>query len=137
MLTIYKVHHPKADIDRQYVKRREGGRGLIQVEADHKAEINSIAEYLNTKYKEDQFVNIVKNHESTQPNMNSILKSAAKIIVELSQLNGKTVTKQDEMQHTKERLGEVLKKKWKNEVTHGQYIRNMDRQLISEEDTFL
>jgi Ni,Fe-hydrogenase III component G len=41
------------------------------------------------------------------------------------------------MQHTKESLGEVLKKKWKNRVMHGQYIRNIDRQLISEEDTFL
>ena len=40
--------------------------------------------------------------------MNSILKSAAKIIVELSQLCGKNDTNQDEMQHTKERLGEVL-----------------------------
>ena len=45
--------------------------------------------------------------------------------------------KQDGMQHMKGRLGEVLKKKWKNKVMHGQYIRNMDRQLISEEDTFL
>jgi hypothetical protein len=31
----------------------------------------------------------------------------------------------------------ALKKKWKNNVMHPQYIRNMDRQLISEEDTFL
>jgi hypothetical protein len=69
--------------------------------------------------------------------MNSILESAAKIIEELSQLNGKNDAKQDEMQYTKGRLGEVLKKKWKNKVMHGQYIRNMDRQLISEEDTFL
>ena len=69
--------------------------------------------------------------------MNSILKSAAKIMEEISQLNGTNDTKQDEMQHTKERLGEILKKKWKNEVMHGQYIRNLDRQLISEEDTFL
>jgi hypothetical protein len=99
--------------------------------------IINIAEYLNTKYKEDQFVNIVKNRESTQPNMNSILKSAAKIIVELRQLSGKNDAKQDEMQHTKERLGEVLKKKWKNKVMHGQYIRNIDSQLSSEEDTFL
>ena len=30
-----------------------------------------------------------------------------------------------------------LKKKWKNKVMHVQYIRNIDRQLISEEDTFL
>ena len=69
--------------------------------------------------------------------MNSILKSAAKIIVKLSQIRGKNDAKQDEIKHTKERLGEGLKRKWKNKVTHGQYIRNMDRQLISEEDAFL
>jgi len=28
MLTMYKMHHPKADIDRLYVKKKEGGRGL-------------------------------------------------------------------------------------------------------------
>ena len=43
--------------------------------------------------------------------------------------------KQDGKQHTKGRLREALKKKGKNKVMHGQYIRNMDRQLISEEDT--
>ena len=30
-----------------------------------------------------------------------------------------------------------LKEKWKNKVMNGQYIRNIDRQLITEEDTFL
>jgi hypothetical protein len=49
------------------------------------------------------------NNNNKQLNMNSVLKSAAKIIVELSQLNGKNDAKRDEMQHTKERLGEVLK----------------------------
>jgi hypothetical protein len=78
MLTMYKIHHPEADIDRLHVKRKEGGRGLVQVEAAYKAEIINTAEYLNTKYKEDQVVNIVKVHESTQPNMNLILKSAKK-----------------------------------------------------------
>jgi hypothetical protein len=34
------------------------------------------------------------------------------------------------------RLGEVLKNKCKNKLMHGQCIRNIDRQLISEEDTF-
>jgi len=65
ILTVHKVHHPKADIDRLYVKRKEGGRGLVQVKAAYKAEITSIAEYLNTNYKIDQFVNIVKSYEST------------------------------------------------------------------------
>jgi hypothetical protein len=69
--------------------------------------------------------------------MNSVLKSAAKILEELNQLGGMNYAKQDGMQHTKGRLREVLKKKWKNKVMHRQYIRNMDRQLISEKDTFL
>ena len=28
ILTLYKMHNPKADIDRLYVKRKEGGRRL-------------------------------------------------------------------------------------------------------------
>jgi len=134
---MYKMHHPKADIGRLYVKRKGGGRGLVQIEVANKAEIINIAEYLNINYKEDQFVNIVKNHESIQPTMNSIIKTAAKIKEELSQPNEKTDTKRDGIQHTKARLGESLKKKCKNKVMHGQYVRNIDRQLISVEDMFL
>ena len=76
MLTVYETRQPKADTDRLHVKRKEGGRGLVQIEAACKAEIINIAEYLNTNYKEDQFVNIAKSHESPQTNMNSIIKTA-------------------------------------------------------------
>jgi len=51
MLTMYKMHNPKADIDRLYVKRKEGRRGLVQIEAAYKAEIINIAECLNANYK--------------------------------------------------------------------------------------
>jgi len=54
--------------------------------------------------------NNAKNQESTQPNMNSIIKAAAKITEELSQPNEKSDAKQDGIQHTKARLGESLKK---------------------------
>ena len=102
------MRHPKADIDRLYVKRKEGGREMVQTEAAYKAEIMNIAEYLNTSYKQDQFVNIVKSQESTQPNMNSIIKTAAKIREELSHPNENSDAKQDEIfvQHIKARLGE-------------------------------
>jgi DNA-binding transcriptional regulator LsrR (DeoR family) len=84
---MYEVHHPKADIDRLYVNRKKEGRVLVQVKAAYKAEITSIAEYLNTNYKVDRFVNIVKSYESTQPTVNSIIKTVAKIAEELSQPN--------------------------------------------------
>jgi hypothetical protein len=34
---------------------------------------------MNTKCAEDQFVNIVKNHKSNQPNMNLTIKTVAKV----------------------------------------------------------
>jgi len=108
MITMYKMHHPNADIDRLYLQKKEGGRGLVQIEAAYKAEIINIAEYLNTNFKEDQFVNIVKSHESTQLNMNSIIKTAAKATEELSQLNEKSDAKQNGIQQTG-KVGRVAK----------------------------
>jgi hypothetical protein len=35
----------------------------------------NIAEYLNTKYAEDQFVNITESQESNQPCTNSTIKT--------------------------------------------------------------
>jgi hypothetical protein len=54
-----------------------------------------MAEYLNTNYKVDQFVNIVKSYESTQPTVNSTIKTAAKSTDELRQPNEKSDAKQE------------------------------------------
>ena len=35
LLTIHGQHHPKADVDRLYVPRKQGGRRLMQLEAAH------------------------------------------------------------------------------------------------------
>jgi len=69
--------------------------------------------------------------------MNLIFKIAAKLTEEISQPNEKSDAKEDGIKHIKARLGESLKKKRKNKLFHGQYLRNIDRQLISEEDTIL
>jgi hypothetical protein len=55
--------------------------------------------------------------------MNSIIKIAAKITEEPSQANEESDAKQEGIQQTKARLGDVLKKKWKNKVMHEQYIK--------------
>jgi hypothetical protein len=68
--------------------------------------------------------------------VNSIIKTAAETTEELSQPNENSDAKQEGIQHTKSRLGEVIKNKWKSKEIHVQCIRNMDRQLIGEEDTF-
>jgi len=66
---------------------------LLQSKATYKEEITHTAEYLNTKYKEIQFVNTVTSHESNQPHMYSESKTSAKVVEELNHSNENNATK--------------------------------------------
>ena len=48
LLTIHG-HHPKAGVDRLYVPRKQGGRGLMQLEAAYAVEITKLVEYVDRK----------------------------------------------------------------------------------------
>ena len=47
LMSMYGAQHPKADVDRLYLKRCDGGRGLIGVEDCVQAEVNSLDKYLS------------------------------------------------------------------------------------------
>jgi hypothetical protein len=76
-------------------KNGKGGKDLLQTEATYKVEIINTAEYLNTKYKQHEFANILKSHESNQPNMNSTTKTAAKVDEELNKSSENSDTKKE------------------------------------------
>ena len=46
-MSMYGAQQPKADVDRLYLKRCDGGRGLAGVEDCVQTEVNSLAKYLN------------------------------------------------------------------------------------------
>ena len=47
-MTMYGTYHPKADVDRLYLQRCEGGRGLIGLEDCVQVEVHSHEKYLST-----------------------------------------------------------------------------------------
>jgi hypothetical protein len=110
---------------------------LLRTEATYKGEKTNTAEYLNTKYKENQFINTDTSHENNQPNMNSAIKTPANVVEELNHSNENNATKKEGIKYTNERLRETLEKQWESKIMHGRYIRSIDKQLINEEDTFL
>ena len=61
LLTIHGQHHPKADVDRLYVPRKQGGRGLMQLEAALAVEITKLVEYVDRK--EDPIIQDVRTHQ--------------------------------------------------------------------------
>jgi hypothetical protein len=61
LLTIHGQYHPKADVDRSYVPRKQGGRGLMQLEAAHAVQITKLVEYIDRK--EDPLIQVVRTHQ--------------------------------------------------------------------------
>ena len=61
LLTIHGQHHPKADLDRLYVPRKQGGRGLMQLEAAYEVEITKLLEYVDRKV--DPLIRVVRTHQ--------------------------------------------------------------------------
>ena len=61
LLTIHGQHHAKADVDCLYVPRKQGGRGLMQLEEAHAVEITKLVE--NVDRKEDPLIQVVRTHQ--------------------------------------------------------------------------
>ncbi len=61
MLTMEKMHHPKADVDRLYLPRSEGGRGLVQLELTFKTTTIGLDAHLTST--KDPFLQLVEHRE--------------------------------------------------------------------------
>ena len=73
LLTIQ--HQPKVDVDRLYVPRKQGGRGLMQLEAAHAIEITKLVECVDRK--EDPLIQVLRTH---QHNTNSAVLQTARCL---------------------------------------------------------
>jgi len=63
LLTMNKMHHPKADVDRLYIRRSEGGKGLLQLELLYKTITIGLQAYLDST--QDWMLQLVNRHEKT------------------------------------------------------------------------
>ena len=73
---MHKMLHPKADVERLYILRKDGGRGLIDVETfiqNSNSRVRSLYEAQNGQYPKR-----VLEHERSKAK-NSITKNATKL----------------------------------------------------------
>ena len=73
LLNMHKILHPKADVERLYISGKDGGRGLIDVEAAFKSVTIGLNLYL--RHKEWQYPKQVLGHERYKAK-NSIARNA-------------------------------------------------------------
>ena len=77
LLTLQRMHHPKADMDRMYLLRNEGGGALIQLETAYKTATIGFDTYLDTK--NDPLLLIAKEPEKKKTKKKVSISSQATI----------------------------------------------------------
>jgi len=103
-LTIYKGMHPRSDVDRLYVERSKGGRGLMSVEDVVQYENHSLKQY--TRVSETEIirkVGMVMKVDSTQ-----------------------------DSQECRNRQKENRLKNWKAKAMNGQHLRQTEENAAKE-----
>lgn len=130
LLTIHHAHHPKADVDRIYVNRKTGGRGLKQLEGSFKAAMINTAEYLKEKSRHDAIIRCILAHDQKNYNKYSVT-NIAKQLMRQEGLNRSEYNKE----HVKETIASNIGKKWKEKAMHGQYPRGLEAETIDSRNT--
>lgn len=147
LLTMHGLHHPKADVERIYIKRSNGGRGLIELESAYNIAIVGLSDYI--KQGSDKFMKMVKKHEDNKPKCNSVT-----IIADVIRAQHPKPQNPDQTPRNDNTLQENLRKRSqnannalkasiekaklecvKNKPLHGQFFRELNRPFVDKEST--
>jgi len=109
-------------IDRLYVPRKQGGRGMMQLEAAYAVEITKLVEYVDRK--EDPLIQVVRTH---QHNTDSAVLQTARCL---------TTEVQKETRKMKDSIVEKTKGRWHRKRVHGQWSRNLDEKVVDNEQSY-
>ena len=124
LLTLQRMNHPKADMDRMYLLRNEGGGGLIQLETAYKTATIGFNTYLDTK--NDPLLLIAKEPEKKkQRKKYPFLARLQFLIFNLLETlepenEALTVYARKVRQKARCHAQDQLKQKWEDKPMHGQ-----------------
>ena len=127
LLTLQRMHHPKADMDRMYLLRNEGGGALIQLETAYKTATIGFDTYLDTK--NDPLLLIAKEPEKKKKKQRKKYPYLARLqflifnLLETLEPENEALTVYARKVRQKARCHaqDQLKQKWKDKPMHGQY----------------
>jgi hypothetical protein len=103
-----------------YVPRKQGGRGLMQLEAAHAVEITKLVEYVDRK--EDPLIQVVRTHQHNTDS--AVLQTARYLKTEIQR------------ERRKDSIAEKTKERWRGKRIHGQLPRSLDAKLLDIEQSY-
>ena len=82
------MHHPKADVDRLYLPRSSGGKGMIELKTSYKTATIGMQKYLTVS--NDWMIQLVRQHEENKK-LHSIVRETKRFKREFELENENTV----------------------------------------------
>ena len=139
LMTIHRMHHPKADVDRIYIPRNNGGRGLLQLELSYKTTTIGLKRYLENTV--DWTLKLVHQHESNKK-LYSVVKEGTKFSTELKtqdmdDMRDKTPSQQAKVLKTKAKEEGIrqLTTTWEEKRLHGKYPERIKEADVDQDKT--
>ena len=131
------MHHPTADVDRLYVWRSEGGRGLLNLVGIWKATIVSLATYLSVVAESDPFLRVVESFQRELCQSKSLVSLATKFENEYSVHHTVSVTRPTVAARKlgvvlKKSMQEVLLDNWKRKALHGKFFDRLNKPFVDK-----
>ncbi|KAI5748289.1 hypothetical protein M8J77_023892 [Diaphorina citri] len=144
LLTLNNLHNPNADVDRLYIPRVRGGRGLTNIEQTYKLSIIGLGEYIERK--EDTLMTQLREYEKTRDSDRTILKRKEEYkrqCITESENNHREINEKPMLEEIrkiktkcKQRMTEQREEKWLEKKMHGQYGKIMKSDHINREQTY-
>ena len=139
LLTMERMNHPKADVERMYLPREGGGRGLSQLELVFKTTTVGLHAYL--EQTEDPLLKLVYRHEDSKK-LYSVSKDARKFkgefeVPDITRIQQERVTlfAKRVKQETKKKAHEKMRQIWEGKPMHGQYPTRVNKSDVQTEQT--
>ena len=121
VLTMSGNFHRNSDVDRLYISRKLGGRGLKSIQNAYESRIISVKQHLTLSVKRNKYLHKVIKHEE-----NSIVRVATELMNNASITCDDTITpKQLSLQYRKYVQSE-RQEKYKQKSMHGYMTRTID-----------
>ena len=134
LLTINRMHHPKADVDRIYLSRAERGRGIIQLENAFKTSTIGLEVYL--KDAKETLLKCVYLQDKMKK-LHSITHQSEKFKKEFNfDLTAEphlpsTIKAKKAKEKAKKLQKEKLKEVWEKKSLHGQFVKRLNAPNVS------
>ena len=133
------MHHPKADVSRMYIPKKEGGRGMIYLEMTYKTTTIGLDSYLESS--EDRMLHAVLQHEKKKK-LHSVVKESKKFKFQLNMAQEEidtnmkpTKAAKDIKKKAKNASLEDMKKGWREKPLHGKYPLRIDHADVNKTTT--